>query len=164
MGFGVGVGAVQLVEKGIHPYCGVVLEHMARSSPSTLHSPSVAEVHISRLERVPSHAESLSSEPDLVLSMVRQNSTPASQVVAEPSDSGVQSTPVQDHVVQSIPPPPLPYPPCERLVAASDSGRQNAIGAAAVMTAARSRSVSIICVVDRPGSGLCVGTIKGNQP
>ena len=43
--------------------------------------------------------------------MVRQNSTPASQVVAEPYDSGVQSTPVQYHDVQAI--PPLPYPPVE---------------------------------------------------
>jgi len=120
VGFGVGVGAdparpevVQLVEAGIIPFGGVVLEHMARPSPAILHSPSVADVQIGRLERVPSHVEALSSEPDSVMSMVRQNSTPASQVVAEPYDSGVQSTPVQDHVVQAIPPPPLPYPPVE---------------------------------------------------
>ena len=121
---------VQLVEAGIIPFGGVVLEHMTRASPAILHSPSVAtfepELHI----RYPSQLDILSSEPDSVSSLVRQNSTPASQVVAEPSDSGVQFSPMQDHVVQSM-------------------------DAAAVMTAARRRSLSIMCVVDRPGSGLC---------
>ena len=87
-----------------------------------MHCPSVATVEPEVHTLAVPQRESLSSEPKVVMSMVRQNSASVAQVVAALGIFvGVQATPEHDHVVQSM-------------------------DAATAMTAARRRSLSITSV------------------